>query len=325
LPALRPREWVIAAEAVETEAVAAEAVAAEPSGASATAPRRLVAESAATEEAWVPVDVAALLAAFDLSAPGADRYTTRAPVETWPILPGSQQLGCSVVALERSMPGLAVTTLTMNFARPARPDEDSTVEVSPIHRGGSLGSGRVTWSQAGGVHSEGLGVLLRPEAPDFVAYRPAADLPPDPDVDPTTSVPIVSHHVPLDVRALQPTEADAARPVLRTWYRWESAPADPTLHRAMLAHLSETQPFRPVMSAYADVLAAHRTLASVVWHSLTIHEPVDLGQWHLVVSETDASGHGVASAQSRTYRADGLLVSTEHQTMVLRALEDRPG
>jgi acyl-CoA thioesterase-2 len=273
---------------------------------------------------WAPVTEEQLLAAFDLEAVGEGRFVSRAAVETWPIIPGAQQLGASVVALERALPGLQLKALTLSFARGARPDEDAVIEVSTVHRGGSLATGRLTWTQGRGVHTTGMGLLVSPDLPDHVAYRPLADLPPDPDAAPDTVERDRIPHLPFDVFRVLPRRADPARPVQQTWLRWPSPPAESRLHRAMLCHLSELLPLGPVISAFEPVVRGQRTLTSVVWQSVTLHEPVDLGQWHLVVAETEQAGAGMSTARSRTYRSDGLLVATVEQTMVLRPIEHRP-
>jgi acyl-CoA thioesterase len=288
-------------------------------------------ERASSRSAWTPVSLDDLLAALDLTEVGERTYTCRAARPDWPIIPGAQQLSASVVALERALPGFGVATFALSFMRAARPNDDATLTVTPVVAGGSLATARITWGQDAGPHTEGLAMLNKRGTVGLVEHRVAVDVPADPDSGDADVVPAPMPHLPFEVLDVVPgagsgdQDADGVgRLSSQTWLRWPSAPADPMLNRALVAHLSELFPPKLAHHAFAGVVAGRRTQMSVVWQELTFHEVPDLSAWHLVETETVAAGANLASARSRLVRTDGRLVASMEQTLVLREVVKRP-
>ncbi len=123
--------------------------------------------------------------------------------------------------------------------------------------------------------------------------------------------------VPFEVRPVPPTDDDRALGQVRTWLRCPSLPPvaeQPTLHRALLVHSSELFPF----GGLGAVVGPAALDLAVLTHSLTIHDVIDLSQWHVVIASVREVGRGFTTSQTSTYTADGRLVLTVEQFALTR-------
>jgi acyl-CoA thioesterase len=69
---------------------------------------------------------------------------------------------------------------------------------------------------------------------------------------------------------------------------------------------------------------AHVTVGtSVLSHTLTFHEPVDAGEWHLLAHESPYAGAGRTYGRAHIFTQDGRLVGSFVQDNMVRSLPDR--
>jgi acyl-CoA thioesterase-2 len=269
---------------------------------------------------WAAIDVATLTRALNLTAAGDHRWQAWAASPQWPIFPGSQLAGSSVVAVERSFPGLEVRSLSLVFSRAGRSDEVETAQVTTLHAGRSSASAEVAWSHSGGVHCTGI-ALLAVARSGGASFHPAP-VRLEPPVDGADDPPVASvAFIPFEVRQPDATGEDVRLGQVRTWLRCHELPPaedEPTLHRALLAYASEPLPLSPLDRSVRLADPSVGYSVNIVTHSLTVHAPADLRGWHLVVATLAQVGRGVVTSQTRTYSADGRLVLTVDQVALTR-------
>jgi acyl-CoA thioesterase II len=70
---------------------------------------------------------------------------------------------------------------------------------------------------------------------------------------------------------------------------------------------------------------AHVSIStSVLSHTLTFHEPVDAGEWHLLAHESPYAGGGRTYGRANIFSQDGRLVGSFVQDNMVRAMPERP-
>jgi acyl-CoA thioesterase II len=64
---------------------------------------------------------------------------------------------------------------------------------------------------------------------------------------------------------------------------------------------------------------AHVTIStSVLSHTLTFHEPIDPGRWHLLAHESPYAGHGRTYGRANIFDVDGRVVASFVQDNMIR-------
>ncbi len=125
---------------------------------------------------------------------------------------------------------------------------------------------------------------------------------------------VASRDVPVDGA---PTEPALAR---RAWFHvTEPLPADdPALHQHALAYLSDHGPTRAAREPHVHLADDARRQSVSLDHSVWFHRPAHVNQWLLseLVPVATARSRGLAIGTLRT--ADGTLVATVAQEVLLR-------
>ena len=106
----------------------------------------------------------------------------------------------------------------------------------------------------------------------------------------------------------------------RAWFRPIAAVADdPLLHLQTLAYMSDHGPTRAARQPHASLDADSTRMSVSLDHSVWFHRPVDVNQWLLseLVPVATGRGRGLSIGTIRT--ADGTLVATLAQEVLLRA------
>ena len=71
---------------------------------------------------------------------------------------------------------------------------------------------------------------------------------------------------------------------------------------------------------------AHVSIStSVLSHTLTFHEPIDAGEWHLLAHESPDAGRGRSYGRANVFARDGRLVASFVQDNMVRSFPEGQG
>lgn len=123
----------------------------------------------------------------------------------------------------------------------------------------------------------------------------------------------------LDVRPVPPDQWTGPEPTTRaTWVRARGAvPADPALHDAVLAYLTDAIVQIPVLAVHGLSWWDPGIDLASIDHTVWWYAPARVDDWMLAVHESPVSGHGRGVGQLRIYRDDDLL-AVAAQELTLR-------
>lgn len=230
---------------------------------------------------------------------------------------GGQLLAQSVLAAARTVTTDAVPhSVHSNFVHPGRPDEPIRYVVTPLRDGRSFHTRRVDAFQTGGLVCSVTTSFQRPET-GVHHQDPAPDVP-GPDGLPTRSL---FQHSPdtdgaVDVRVCPPEDnADDAGWVV--WLRVATRlPDDPVLHTALLVYLSD---FSVLHGAFRrQGLRQQEIRTASLDHSVWLHQAGRADEWLCYRSRSPVAGNGRAIGFGTLFNADGHLLATSAQEMLLR-------
>ncbi|MET0324606.1 MAG: acyl-CoA thioesterase domain-containing protein [Ilumatobacteraceae bacterium] len=104
-----------------------------------------------------------------------------------------------------------------------------------------------------------------------------------------------------------------------SWFRPNApVPDDPLLHIQALAYLSDHGPTRAAREPHAGLADDARRLSVSLDHSVWFHRPVDVNQWLLSQLVPVATGRGRGLSLGTIRTADGDLLATVAQEVLLR-------
>jgi acyl-CoA thioesterase-2 len=205
-------------------------------------------------------------------------------------------------------------SLHLSFAVAARGGEPIRYEVEDTRDGASFATRRVVARQAAGV----VAVLTA----DFHADEPGVEYetPPTPGVPGPDGLRPGRYDNPFiesrDVPALADDPVAHAR---RAWFRPTTPlPPDELLHRQALAYLSDHGPTRAAREPHGHLADDARRMSVSLDHSVWFHRPVDVDQWLLSELAPVATGRGRGLSLGTLRTADGTLVATVAQEVLLR-------
>ena len=272
----------------------------------------------------------ALLDVLDLDPAGEGRFTARnVNAGRGGVVFGGQILAQVVVAGATADPSKVVQSVHTVFARGGDPAKPLEIEVEPMHAGRALASATVTVRQGERLCARSL-VLLSADEPDLIRH---ADAPP-PVGGPMDAVPSGGEGDFWEIRVVggvSLTDPDAVGPAeLCVWSRFPGADATGTLGRALLSYATDGFLIGTAMRPHKGIgqSMAHTEIStSVLTHTLTFHEPVDAGAWHLLAHESPYAGRGRSYGRAGVFTEDGRLVASFVQDNMVRAFPEgrRPG
>jgi acyl-CoA thioesterase II len=258
-----------------------------------------------------------VLAAFALEPVGEGRFRAGNARSTHGVVFGGQLLGQALLAAGAGHDAMRVKTLHAVFARGATPDLDVDIEVEPVHAGRTFASASVTLRQ-GERTCVRAQALLSADEPDCIRHATAAPRldPPatDPDAAAEWTVEVVGGVDLNDPDAVGPAELDV-------WTRFVGAPDDPAVGQALLAFATDGFLIGTAMRPHPGVgqAQAHRTLSTgVISHTITFHEPVDAGAWHLMSHRSPYAGRGRSYGTADVFDRSGGLVASFVQDAMIR-------
>jgi acyl-CoA thioesterase-2 len=223
-----------------------------------------------------------------------------------------QALRAAALTVER---GRAAHALHASFVAAGTGGEPLRYDVERTRDGGSFATRRVVARQDQGV------VLLL--TADFHDDEPGVDyaVPPAGDVPGPDGLPPGRYASPwFDSRDVPAAEGDSRLPhARRSWFRPTSpVPADPDLHLQVLAYMSDHGPTRAAREPHAGLADDANRMSVSLDHSVWFHRPVDVNGWLLVELVPVATGRGRGLSLGTVREADGTLVATVAQEVLLR-------
>jgi acyl-CoA thioesterase-2 len=228
-----------------------------------------------------------------------------------------------VIAADRN-PGKDVKTIHTIFARAARVSQPIEIEASSMHDGRAFGSETLTVWQDDRLCARAL-VLVSADEPDVIRHTSEMPTVAGPE-ESVQKGPVGLVFPGTDFRMVGGVETwDPNAPVgpaeLNVWLRYPDAPAELCVHQAVLAFASDGfligAAMRPHEGFGQD--RAHVDLSTgVVSHTMTFHEPVDVGSWSLLAQEIVYAGRGRVYGRSNVFSEDGSLVASFVQDSIIR-------
>jgi acyl-CoA thioesterase II len=245
---------------------------------------------------------------------GDDRFTSREPTDTFHVFGGllvAQALRAAAMSVSS---GQHAHSLHASFVAAGSPGERVRYEVERTRDGSSFGTRRVVARQDKGVvlvltaafHAEENGVEY--------ALPPVAGVP-GPDGLPAGRY-NTPHFESRDVPPGVPPEPPHAR---RAWFRaLAPLPNDTDLHVQAIAYVSDHGPTRAAREPHAHLDDDARRQSVSLDHSVWFHRSARADEWLLseVMPVATGRGRGLATGTIRT--ADGALVATLAQEVLLR-------
>jgi acyl-CoA thioesterase len=216
------------------------------------------------------------------------------------------------------------------FARAGDYTAPIEYEVEAMHRGRTLGSDTVTFSQHGKVMSRGLILWSVPE-PDLIRHTanvsmPDVASPDDPSGRPDWRVfPGATGRI-VDGIDTWSDDEPLREPVQNVWTRCALGSDDPVVHQAVLSWATDGFLIGTAMLPHAGFHEgqAHRTISTgVVSHTVNFHDVFDVSEWLLLAHESVWAGRGRTHGRCNVWTRDGDLVATFTQDNLVRGFADR--
>ena len=248
---------------------------------------------------------------------------------------GGQVLAQSIVAAERTIPeGRVVHSMHGYFLRPGDSSKGITFSVDRIHDGRSF-STRRTQAFQDGVPLFSMIASFQDEDPGLEHQEPIPDGIPRPEDLPDFEDHLTGLHPmtkrlfldrPVDVRHVPSpiyVTVDGERaPRQAVWMRARSPlPDDPAVHRAALAYLSDLTIQESILRAHGVAWATRGLKVASLDHAMWWHRPGRIDDWLLYVQESPSARGGRGLATGRIYTADGLLIASVAQEIMVRVPE----
>lgn len=243
----------------------------------------------------------------------------------------------ALVATTRTVKGRTPHSLHSYFLLPGDPTKPVRYEVERLRDGGSFSARRCVARQGdrtifiltASFHTEETGLDYAPTMPRV----PAPDALPDLAAMASTVGAAFPEGVrrylqrerPIELRLVDPSrfaprKADAPRRIgQRIWMRAKGTlPDDPTVHRAVLAYLSDMTLLDVSLVPHdQSVFDGHMQVASLD-HSIWFHRPFRADGWMLYDEEAQSTQSARGLCRGSLYSADGHLIATVMQEGLIR-------
>lgn len=251
---------------------------------------------------------------------------------------GGQVLGQALSAANQTVEGRLCHSLSAQFLRAGNLAGPIHFKVANLRDGRNFSVRRVSAEQAGrelltldaSFHIEAQGFDQQPAMPEVMgpesframeSYRNNFE-----ELGLLRLYDFLVTQSVIDFRCLElPSylETNNRPAVQRMWLRAKHAvPNDPALQRAILGFISDHNFIRTASLPYRDQVSSRPSQMATLNHSMWIHRPVDLNNWHLYdVHSANAFGDR-ALVIGHMYAQTGELVATMVQEGMLRLLDD---
>lgn len=301
-------------------------------------------EAEPSDERAPQVDpVASMLSVIDLSVSNArtteDVFTGASQSMPLGRIYGGQVLAQSMVAAARTIPDdRNVHSMHGYFLRPGDSSKGVTLSVDRIHDGRSF-STRRTQAFQDGVPIFSMISSFQDEDPGLDHHAPMPEGLPGPDELPDheehllelhprsarlfTERPAELRHIPSPIYESADPEPSPRQAV---WMRLRRRiPDDAGLHRAALAYLSDMTIQESILRAHGVSWATPGLKVASLDHAMWWHRFGRVDEWMLYVQESPSARGGRGLATGRIYAADGTLLASVAQEIMVRVPEVHPG
>lgn len=221
-----------------------------------------------------------------------------------------------------------VRTINAVFARAARVDAETEIDVECFHAGRTFASYLITARQGERLCARSL-VLTTVDEPDMIEHRPPMPSVPMPDVAGTRREGMLvfpgAEYVIVDDTDVNDASLPPRPARLDVWYRSTRTPDDRAVHQAALAWATDGFLIGTAMLPHEGVgqEQAHVSLSTgVVDHTLTFHRPFSLRDWVLMTHESTFAGGGRAHGRCQVFDAAGELIASYVQDAMIRRMPE---
>jgi acyl-CoA thioesterase II len=126
-----------------------------------------------------------------------------------------------------------------------------------------------------------------------------------------------------DVDITDPTRVGP--PTLQMWIRFDGAPSDGTIARALLSYATDgwliATALRP-HEGYGQAMAHTDISTGVVSHTLTFHDEFEASSWLLIDHRSEFAGNGRAFGRANVFAESGAFVASFVQEALVRAFPE---
>ncbi|MDE0546950.1 acyl-CoA thioesterase II [Microbacterium sp. C7(2022)] len=280
--------------------------------------------------------VDALLNVLDLSGSEArtreDIFTGRSQSMPLGRVYGGQVLAQAVVAAERTIPDdRTIHSMHGYFLRPGDSAQGITFSVDRIHDGRSF-STRRTQAYQGGVPIFSMIASFQVGDPGVEHAEPMPEGVPAPETLADVEQTLQGLHPmtkrlfldrPVELRRVEPAiylEASKEKqPRQAVWMRIRRPLGDdPSLHRAILAYLSDMTIQEPILRAHGVAWSTPGLKVASLDHAMWWHRAGRVDEWMLYVQDSPSARGGRGLATGRIYSRDGALIASVAQEVMVR-------
>ncbi|WP_374978206.1 acyl-CoA thioesterase [Microbacterium trichothecenolyticum] len=277
-----------------------------------------------------------MLSVIDLSASDArtteDIFTGASQSMPLGRVYGGQVLAQSIVAASRTIPEERIVhSMHGYFLRPGDSAKGITFAVDRIHDGRSFSTRRTQAFQEG-VPIFSMIASFQDEDPGLDHQEPMPEGIPAPDELPDieshlsglhpmskrlfTDRPVDLRHIPAPIYVTADAEQSPRQAV---WMRIRRPiPDDPAVHRAALAYLSDLTIQESILRAHGVSWATPGLKVASLDHAMWWHRFGRVDEWMLYVQESPSARGGRGLASGRIYAADGTLMASVAQEIMVR-------
>jgi acyl-CoA thioesterase-2 len=292
------------------------------------------------EDDWIPptaeVLAAGLVTLLDVEEIDTDLYRgARIPGGRGRVF-GGQVIGQALQAAQRSTEGKDAHSLHAYFMRAGDDALPIVYRVVRDFEGKSFATRRVIAMQKGQpILSMSASFQV---AEDGLHHQDAmpADIPPPEDLkseselrrEAADQIPekframFLRRSSPIDIRPLHPRSwfTPVKRdPVNYSWFRCVAPlPADPALHRAVLAYASDMALMSTSMMPHGVNWMTPGMQSASLDHTVWLHEPVRADEWLLYATDSPWAGHGRGMNRGSIFTREGRLVASVAQEGLIR-------
>jgi acyl-CoA thioesterase II len=275
-----------------------------------------------------------LVALFDLTPAGDDRFTGHSPHTGWRRVFGGQVLAQALVAAERTVTGREPHSLHAYFLLGGDPKAPILYEVERVRDGRSFTTRRVVARQRDAAIFVMTASFHATESGLDHAAPPPNVPPPDACADPYKAVDILEGPARFRMKGMldttwpiefRPTDlaryAPDAGPETRQsfWMRiGERLPDDPALHRAALVYLSDMTLLDAALRPHALTIYDHRLQVASLDHAFWFHRPARADNWLLYAQDSPNASGATGLVRGLLYAEDGTLIASVAQEGLLR-------
>lgn len=230
---------------------------------------------------------------------------------------GGQLIAQLLVAGATVDPSKRIKSAHALFARPVLVDQPVELRVDVLQAGKTFATATTSIWQDNKERARAM-VLLTAEERDLIRYGSTM-----PNVgNPEDATPSLGNE---DVRVVGGADifSDAATgdPSIDVWFRIPDAASTQAEAQGLLAHSSASFLIGASMRPHEGVGqgAAHAAFSTgIIGHTVSFHEPVDVGAWHLLAHRNTYAGRGRVFGHGEVFDRGGQLVASFSQEAMVR-------